>query len=454
MNRVHYSQFTLVGLCGLLLATVVDSPASGADEDAELVVIRAARVITVSGQTFRPGTVVIEGSKVRAVGQKLEYPPTARVIDARRETVMPGLILPRSRYGLRGYSRSGLHGKEKAADEIFLSEIDFEQLLKSGYTIVAYIPNGSGIPGVASVVHTGGRDGPHVITERSYLRVTMTNPGSDKPGLSRALASAKKEIEKVKKARAEWEKKQKEAKEKAAKEKRPAEKGPERPSPEKKPPTPPKKDPETQKAAERKTPAEPAVFKPPKIDPNLEPLVDLLEEKAGASVVFELARASDLRHLDSVLKEVPQVAGSYLLTTRGFSMDYHLVAKELGERKALLMVPPVLGDIPYTANDANVAAELARAGCRLAFVLWRDSESEFQYVRTRVADVVRSGLTRETALSALTLNPARVLGLEDRFGSLEKGKEADVTFLNGDPLGPECRVTRVMIGGEIVWEAP
>ncbi len=183
----------------------------------------------------------------------------------------------------------------------------------------------------------------------------------------------------------------------------------------------------------------------------MQPLVDLLEEKAGASVVFELARASDLHHLDSVLEGYSQVEGLYLLTPT-FNADYHHVAAQLGERKALLMMSPVLGTVPYTVNDRNLAAQLARAGCQIVFIPRRDDASEFRYLRTRVADVARSGLTRKTALAALTLNAARLLGLEDRYGSLEKGKEADIIFLNGDPLGPERRVTRVMIGGEIVWE--
>jgi adenine deaminase len=75
-------------------------------------------------------------------------------------------------------------------------------------------------------------------------------------------------------------------------------------------------------------------------------------------------------------------------------------------------------------------------------------------LRTRLAELVRAGLPRDAALKAVTLNAAKLLGIQDRLGTVEKGKDADLIFLDGDPLGPETRVTRVMIGGDIVWEAP
>ena len=70
-----------------------------------------------------------------------------------------------------------------------------------------------------------------------------------------------------------------------------------------------------------------------------------------------------------------------------------------------------------------------------------------------LAELVRSGLSREDALKSLTLHPARAIGLGDRLGSLEKDKDADLLFFNGDPLDPHTRIERVMILGEIVWTA-
>ena len=70
-----------------------------------------------------------------------------------------------------------------------------------------------------------------------------------------------------------------------------------------------------------------------------------------------------------------------------------------------------------------------------------------------MADLARSGMPRGKVLEAVTRNAARLLGLHDRLGTIEKGKDGDVIFLNGDPFAAETRVTRVMTGGAIVWEA-
>ena len=83
----------------LALAALVCS-ASLADEP-ELVVIRAARVITVSGEEFAPGMIVAKDGKIQAVGQRIEVPEGAKEFDLGERVLMPGLVAPRTRFGLR-----------------------------------------------------------------------------------------------------------------------------------------------------------------------------------------------------------------------------------------------------------------------------------------------------------------------------------------------------------------
>ena len=66
---------------------------------------------------------------------------------------------------------------------------------------------------------------------------------------------------------------------------------------------------------------------------------------------------------------------------------------------------------------------------------------------------VRAGLDEEAALRAITLNAAAALGLDDRLGSIEPGKDADLAIFDGDPLLPTSRVTYTLIGGRVVYEA-
>jgi imidazolonepropionase-like amidohydrolase len=66
---------------------------------------------------------------------------------------------------------------------------------------------------------------------------------------------------------------------------------------------------------------------------------------------------------------------------------------------------------------------------------------------------VRHGLPRESALRAITINPAEILGVADRVGSIERGKDADIRIVDGDPLELKTRVEKVIIDGAVVHEA-
>jgi imidazolonepropionase-like amidohydrolase len=66
---------------------------------------------------------------------------------------------------------------------------------------------------------------------------------------------------------------------------------------------------------------------------------------------------------------------------------------------------------------------------------------------------VRAGLPEEAALRAITLNAAAALDLDDRLGSIQPGKDADLAIFDGDPLLPTSRVTHTLIGGRVVFTA-
>lgn len=432
-----------------------------ADQEETFVVIKAGRVITMAGKELLGAEVVLVDGKVRLVGTDLEYPRSARVIDARREVVMPGMVLARTRWQLPSYSRSGVHGDRSVAREIYLDQLDLQPLVEAGFTAACFYPTGTGIPGPGAVYRTAGKKESRELGA-AYLRITMANPGSDKKVLRGAVEKARKEIEKVEKARKDWEEKQKKAKEEAAKKKAEAEKqdpdqkdeADEKKDDQKEPPE--KKD---EKQGEKKEDAKPEqkkpeVFVPPKIDPAVQPLVDWIRDKKGPPLLYELSRASDLRHLEDVLKKASELPGELFYLARGYSADYHHVVADLGKRKAVVLLTPRMGTLPYTSTRYNLPGELALAGCTVVLLPSSDTSSAAGDVRVRLAELVRAGLSREDALKAVTLNAAKALGVADKLGSVEKGKQADLIFLDGDPLAAGTRVTRVMTCGEIVWEAP
>ncbi len=440
--------FPLLRLLCLLAAMAFSASPASAQHDDRIVVIKAGRIITVTGEEIERGEIVIRDGKIELVGRRLEYPAGATIIEARDQTVIPGLLNAFSRHGLPNYNRSGVGGDNKAADDVILGEIDFEPLVSNGFTAVALGPPGGGIPGLASVYRTAGAEDQRLLDSENYLLVWMSNPASDKGVWRGALTRAKAEIDKVEKARKEWEEKQKKEAEEAKKKAEQEQNQPPAQQPAQQPAPPPK---EGEKPAEAKP--EPPKFEPPKIDPAHQPIVDLIQKKEGSRALIVLANAADLLHSEDVLKDWKDVAHNYYLRL-GISSDFHHVAAQLGEKKAFVLAHPIIGRFPATANRSNPVAQLIEKGCTVALTPGSDSTFELEQYRTRLADLARAGVRREDAIKAVALHPWKLIGMEKEFGSIEKGKNADLVFLDGDILDPAARVQRVMILGETAWEAP
>jgi hypothetical protein len=415
----------LIALFGVSLVRAQEAE----EDEGRFVVIRAGKIVTITGKEIRNGVIVVSGGKIRNVGRNLEYPLSAKVIEARDRVVMPGLIDPHSRYGLSNYPRSGVHGNLTVAGEYYPPTDLYDDLLDAGYTAIALVPDGRGIPGRALVVRTGGPEEQARLLSPAYLRVT-----ADKRTFRGALEKAQKEIEKVEKAREEFEKKQKEKQEKEAKEKK-----------EKPAKTQPVTQPTTQPATQPTT--QPA-FEPPPIDPAHQALVDLIQQKPDIFALIELRNASDFVHMSEVLGEF-EIAHRFL-ASNSYQSDLEYVVEKMGAQNEQVVLMPRIGRVPYSVERLHLVRMFAEAGCEVSLTPMNDSSVEYRRTLGRVAELVREGWPREEALQALTLHPARLLGLDARLGSLEKGKDADLILLDADPLDPTARVREVMIAGEIV----
>jgi hypothetical protein len=412
----------------LALATMagLGAPAHGAASD--IVVVRAGTVITVSGKEIPRGDIVIIDGKIDLIGTNLEFPASATVIDARDRVVMPGMINASTRFGMRGFNRNGNNSGQTAAAEIELALFDFEPLLSEGFVTAAFVPTGNNMPGRASVYRLAGPDGPELLNESAYVPISMTNPGADKNQLRAAIRQAESEIQKAEKAKEEFDKKQAEEAKKAEEQKKAEGEGE-------------KKDGD----------AKPAEFVPPEIPGDARFFVDVLREEAEIPAVFEVGSASDYIHLLDALDDKTDKFGAVLSFT-STSGDFREIIGRLGEREAHVIVRPGISFLPSTTVRYSIPAGLTAAGCTVITVPPFDGPGGYEVMRLRMADLIRTGWSREDALRSVTMNPAKLLGLDGESGSLEKGKRADLVFLNGDPLDPTASVKAVMIGGEMVWE--
>ena len=110
------------------------------------------------------------------------------------------------------------------------------------------------------------------------------------------------------------------------------------------------------------------------------------------------------------------------------------------------LVLPVREDDPYDARFAD-AGVLDRAGVRVAFNDGGDDASNVRNFPQLAAMAVAYGYPREKALASLTLEPARILGVDGRIGSLEPGKDATLILTDGDILDLRTRVVGAYIDG-------
>ena len=93
------------------------------------------------------------------------------------------------------------------------------------------------------------------------------------------------------------------------------------------------------------------------------------------------------------------------------------------------------------------AAALHAAGVVIA-IKGSDGTGRIREMRYNAGNAVSHGLPFDAALAAITVNPARIFGLEGQFGSLQPGRAADVVVWSGDPLEPLSQPVAVFIDGQ------
>ena len=133
----------------------------------------------------------------------------------------------------------------------------------------------------------------------------------------------------------------------------------------------------------------------------------------------------------------------------------HLILDEVKASGFPALVGPSLGNkskFELKEKSFNTPGILNKAGVKIAIIT--DSPVIPQeYLSLCAALAVKHGLDEMEALKAITINPAEILGIADRVGSLESGKDADLVFVKGNLLSYEAEVMKTMINGEIVYES-
>jgi imidazolonepropionase-like amidohydrolase len=131
----------------------------------------------------------------------------------------------------------------------------------------------------------------------------------------------------------------------------------------------------------------------------------------------------------------------------------HLVADLLAERGIPVIVGPLFttrSKVELRERSLRTPGVLARAGVEVA-ITTDHPVVPIHFLVHQATLAVKEGLDADTALRSITTNPARILGLDDRVGSLKPGLDGDVVIWSGDPLDVMSRALRVFVDGREVY---
>ncbi len=131
----------------------------------------------------------------------------------------------------------------------------------------------------------------------------------------------------------------------------------------------------------------------------------------------------------------------------------YLIKEYLREKGIAVAIGPMF--TPRTKVELNnrsydTARELAEVGIKISLITDHPYNS-IEHLRLSAILAHQEGLDAHIALEAVTINPAGILNIEDRVGSLEPGKDADIIVLNGHPLDIDAKVDLVYINGELIY---
>ncbi len=132
----------------------------------------------------------------------------------------------------------------------------------------------------------------------------------------------------------------------------------------------------------------------------------------------------------------------------------HNIVDYLVENKVPAIVGPTFGfrtKIELRDMTWKTIGDLYKAGVLVSLTADHPVVPlQFQTIYAAIA--MREGLSKQGAYEVLTINGAKILGLDKRIGSIEEGKDADIGLYTGDPLDTQAKPAKVLIDGEIVYD--
>ena len=385
-----------------------------------MIIITNARLFTIANENDVLGSIVIKDDKIVEVGSHVDLAnfKDAEIIDAKGQIVTPGLVDPHCHIGImeegirfEGNDTNEMSGpiypELRGIDSVYVKDMAFEYTYKAGITTVNTGPGSANvIGGTFCAMKTYGETVDEmVIKEETCMKMALgENPkrvygtGGKNPGTRMASAALMRE----------WLFKAKEYHKKYHA--------------------------YLNKEEDAKEPA---------FDMKLHSLMRVFD---GMLVKIHAHRADDIMTAVRIAKEFD------LNMTIDHATEAYLIPKQMKEYDAKLIIGPTLGMASkYELINKSFASAKVLEDNHIEFAIMTDHPViTLDTTLVQAALFVKEGLSEKVALEALTLTAAKLNGIEDRVGSLEVGKDADIVIWDGPLFDIMTNTSMVMINGQVV----
>lgn len=384
-----------------------------------MILIKNAKIYTMAGDVIQDGSILIKDGKIEEVGTDIIAPLGVETIDAEGRMVTPGLIDAHCHLGLfeEAIGFEGSDGNEmvdpvtpelRAIDAINPMDMAFKEAYEGGVTTAVTGPGSANVIGgtfIAIKTH-GDRVDNMIIKDPVAMKIAFgENPkrvyeAQKKSPITR-MATAAILRDTLFKAKAYMEKKENEDESKR-----------------------------------------------PDFDIKMEALIPVL--KGEIPLKAHAHRADDIFTSIRIAKEFN------VDITLDHCTEGHLIVDELAKEGKSAIVGPTFGSrskFELKNKSFETPKALIEAGIKVAI----NTDSPvipLQHLALCAGLAVNAGLDEIEALKAITINAAEITGIENRVGSIEKGKDADVVIFDGNPLrNIDSKVFATIINGEVVFRA-
>jgi imidazolonepropionase-like amidohydrolase len=377
--------------------------------------ITSGYVVPVEGDPIEGGTVLIQDGKITAIGRDVDVPAGVPTVDAGGGWVLPGFVESHGHLGVHEEAE-GWAGQDtnemtdpngarlRALDAINPADLGFADALSGGVTTVVIKP-GSGNP-------IGGQTVAVKCWGRSVEDMLLKEPVSVKSALGENPKRVYGEQKKLPSTRQGVAAVIRDA---------------------------------FMKAQDYKAKRAAAGDDPFERDGTMEILVRVLDG--------ELPWCQHTHRADDIATALRLADEFGYRVVINHGTEGHLLADVLAERN----VPVIIGPLFTTRSKVELRQRslrnpgiLARAGVKLA-ITTDHPVVPIHFLVHQATLAVKEGLDRTEALRSITVNPARIMGLDDRVGSLRPGLDGDVVIWSGDPLDVMSRALRVFVSGREVY---